>query len=467
MRIGIDIGGTKTDAVVITDDGQLTERIRLATGFGAEQVVQSAVDAVELLLSRTGLRLADARSIGIGIPGTVDSTSGHVSHAVNLGFDTLDLGDALEDRLGVRVRIENDVKAAAIGAYSLLSAERPLNSRPLTTPPRTSPLLTSPPRTSPSLSPHPSSSSHLFLPGEVSHGSIGLRAEHPEPTRDQGGSARGVTREGERDGEVGSAAPHSMAYLNLGTGLAAGLVIDGELWRGSWGAAGEIGHIPIDPAGALCPCGQRGCLETVASGSGITRQWQTDAALPAQSLFAAAAAGDLYAVDVRDRFIDGIASAVRILVLTVDVDTVVIGGGLSNLGVPLLDAVTEVLAGWASSSPFIASLDLARRVELLPTGFPAAAVGAALVGVETQSHAPSIGTGTGTGKGAGASNDTSTPRAAATTLADGATVRASMATPARPVDQSPLPHGELDPDLNPALDTGGELERALDPAESS
>ena len=120
MRIGIDIGGTKTDAVVISDDGRLVERIRLATGFGAEAVVESAVQAIRELLARTRLTLDEVRSVGIGIPGTVDSASGHVSHAVNLGFDTLDLGDVLEDRLGVRVRVENDVKAAALGAYSLL-----------------------------------------------------------------------------------------------------------------------------------------------------------------------------------------------------------------------------------------------------------------------------------------------------------------------------------------------------------
>ncbi|GGF29473.1 ROK family protein [Subtercola lobariae] len=342
MRIGIDIGGTKTDAVVISDDGSIIERIRLVTGFGADAVVQSAVDAIELLLERTGLRLGDVRSVGIGIPGTVDSTSGHVSHAVNLGFDTLDLGDALEERLSVRVRVENDVKAAALGAYSLIGASR---------------------AASPGLS---------RIPGPATHADTDTSTSTSTGT----GTGTGESRHSETD-----QAPPSMAYLNLGTGLAAGIVLNGELWRGSWGAAGEIGHIPIDPSGALCPCGQRGCLETVASGSGIARQWQTDDPKPAQSLFAAADAGDPHAADIRSWFIDGIASAVRILVLTVDVDTVVIGGGLSNLGAPLLDAVTEVLAEWAESSPFIASLDLGRRVELLPEGFPAAAVGAALVGV--------------------------------------------------------------------------------------
>ena len=74
------------------------------------------------------------------------------------------------------------------------------------------------------------------------------------------------------------------------------------------------------------------------------------------------------------------AAAVRVLVLTVDVDTVVIGGGLSHLGDRLLCDVHEVLDGWARTSPFLASLGLSRRTRLVPEGTPVAALGAALVG---------------------------------------------------------------------------------------
>jgi glucokinase len=176
----------------------------------------------------------------------------------------------------------------------------------------------------------------------------------------------------------------SMAYLNLGTGLAAGLVLHGSLWRGSRGSAGEIGHIPIDPNGPLCPCGQRGCLEMVASGSAVARQWPTSSPRPVQDLFEQAAAGNPEAVEVRDRLTANIASAVRMLVLTVDVDLVVIGGGISSLGAPLLDAVRQALASWALASPFLASLGLPDRVRLLQEGFPAAAVGAALVGAAAE-----------------------------------------------------------------------------------
>ena len=301
MRLGLDIGGTKTDAVAVDDDGVVVERVRLATGFGADAVTRTALEGVARVAAATGVAAGGFESIGVGIPGQVDVLTGSVSHAVNLGFDELDFGPRLGLLLGREVKVENDVKAAALGAYHLMTADH-------------------------------------------------------QP------------------------AAHSMAYLNLGTGLAAGLVTEGSLWRGSRGAAGEIGHIPVDPGGVLCACGQRGCLETVASGSAIARQWATDDPIPVRSLLAAAETGDPAALAIRTLLVDNVAAAVRVLVLTVDVEVVMIGGGLSNLGGPLLDEVRRVLTSWARESPFLASLDLDSRVRLVPAGFPAAAVGAALVG---------------------------------------------------------------------------------------
>lgn len=305
MRVGIDIGGTKTDAVAIRDDGSVEHQLRLPTGFGHDAVLDTAVAAVTELASAAGTDVAGFESIGIGVPGAVDA-AGRVVHAVNLGIDDLPLGAALAGRLGRPVRIDNDVNAAALGAFRLLG----------------------------------------------------------------------------RDPE------HSMAYLNLGTGLAAGLVLRGRLWRGARGAAGEVGHIPVDPAGPECPCGQRGCLEMVASGSAIARQWPTDDPKPARALFAAAAAGEPLAIEVRSRLVENVAAAVRLLVLTVDVDSVVIGGGLSSLGGELLDDVVGVLRSWEGASAFLASVDLSSRVAVVPAGFPAAAVGAALVGVAGEDSWP-------------------------------------------------------------------------------
>ena len=114
--------------------------------------------------------------------------------------------------------------------------------------------------------------------------------------------------------------------------------------------------------------------------------WPTDDPRPVKALFEAASAGEPAALEVKAKLIENIAAAVRILVLTVDVDSVVIGGGLSDQGAPLLEGVQAVLIGWAATSPFLRSLDLESRVSLLPVRFPAAALGAALVGATPTSR---------------------------------------------------------------------------------
>lgn len=181
-------------------------------------------------------------------------------------------------------------------------------------------------------------------------------------------------------GAVAHTGHGDLVYLSIGTGLAAGLAVEGRLHRGVHGAAGEVGHIPVDPQGLACSCGQTGCLETVASGSALAAAWPVADDYPAQALFAAAAAGDPKATVVRDRFAAGVAAAVRVLCLTVDPDTVVLGGGVTQLGDPLRVAVAAALLDQAARAPFLAALDLAGRLRVLPPEVPVAALGAALLG---------------------------------------------------------------------------------------
>ncbi len=172
-----------------------------------------------------------------------------------------------------------------------------------------------------------------------------------------------------------------LAYLSLGTGLAAGFVLSGRLRRGAHGAAGEIGHVPVDPGGTPCSCGQRGCLELRASGSALSAAWSGEGeAHPAVTLFSVAAAGNPEAITARDRFAAGVADAVRMVGLTVDPATIIIGGGVTHVGEPLLAAVAAALRAQAAASPFLAALDLASRIRLLPGQVPVGAIGAALIG---------------------------------------------------------------------------------------
>ncbi|WP_408896603.1 ROK family protein [Nocardioides sp. R1-1] len=230
------------------------------------------------------------------------------------------------------------------------------------------------------------------IPGlvDVDHGTVrhavNLGVADGYPVGEQLGTATGARVVLDNDANaaaLGAAAvlgASDLAYLSLGTGLAAALVLDGALRRGSGNAAGEIGHIPVDPAGPRCECGQRGCLETVASGSAIAARWPGDGHPAAQALFDAAADGSAEAVAVRDRFAARVADAVRLVALTVDPAVVVLGGGVAQVGERLRDAVADALAAQAAASPFLRSLDLAGRLRMAPGDVPVAALGAALLG---------------------------------------------------------------------------------------
>ncbi len=206
------------------------------------------------------------------------------------------------------------------------------------------------------------------------------------PLRDLLAERLGVDVVVENDVNAAALAARALAgaddvvYLSVGTGLAAGLVIDGRLRRGEHGAAGEIGHVPVDPAGSECGCGQSGCLETIASGRALAKAWPTTGRPPAAALFAAAAAGDPDALAVRDRFCWGVASAIRVLGLTIDPQCIVLGGGVSEIGEPLREQVVRQLRALGEGSPFLASLELADRLTMVPRHYPVAAVGAAILG---------------------------------------------------------------------------------------
>jgi glucokinase len=186
-------------------------------------------------------------------------------------------------------------------------------------------------------------------------------------------------------GAVATVAPpgvDDIAYLSVGTGVAAGFVLDGRLRRGAHGTAGEIGHLSIDPDGPPCPCGQRGCLEQVASGAAIARMWPGDGETsPTQDLFRAAAIGDRAAVAIRDRLAQHLAGAVLMLVHTVDPHLVVIGGGVAEIGQPLHDALVTALDARAATVPFMRALRLSERFCLVPPDRPVGAIGAALAAV--------------------------------------------------------------------------------------
>ena len=169
----------------------------------------------------------------------------------------------------------------------------------------------------------------------------------------------------------------SVAFVNLGTGLAAGLVVSGAIEHGASGTLGEIGHLPVDPNGFQCPCGQRGCLETVASGGAVSKLWPSQNP-PMPELIDKAAHGDHLAREILGKVVHAIADTVQITMQAYDPSLVIIGGGMARTGQPLLDAIIAELDRRAADSPFVASLDMPGRLCLAPVNQPIGAIGAAL-----------------------------------------------------------------------------------------
>lgn len=317
-RLGLDIGGTKIHAVVLDGDHQVLGQAHLPTTRGAGGLVTGAAEAARSAAQAAQVPWPDVQVVGVGVPGAVDHRTGVIRHAVNLGVEHLPLAAELSAALdGTPVHVENDVNAAALGIAATSSPAQ---------------------------------------------------------------------------------ATDSLAFLNLGTGLAAGLVMAGSLWRGSTGSAGEIGHLPlaalagpgglsgpggVGTAGVTCACGLVDCLETMAAGAGIAAQWRAERGETPLRIkdVPTLAETDPVAAAIWRRLHVAVAAAVRVLVLTVDVQHVALGGGVAKLGDPLLAGVVSVLREWEAASSLLATLAPSNRVRIERAARPVAAIGAALCGV--------------------------------------------------------------------------------------
>ncbi|CUS04864.2 ROK family protein [Candidatus Promineifilum breve] len=298
VRVGLDIGGTKTAALVADGTGPLVEVTRPTDVASPARLVAGIVATVRQALGQLepGRQLL---AVGAGVPGLIDPAGGTVRMAVNLNLvEPYPLRDALEQALGVPVALENDVRVAALGAF------------------------------------------------------------HWARSRS----------------DIGS-----LAYLSIGTGIAAGLVLDGKLYRGAQGMAGEIGHIPIDSAGPRCGCGQYGCLEAIAAGPAIAAFAAT--AMPERrpstaEVFALAAAGQPDAGRVVARAAGYLSRAVYLLLMTYDVEQVALGGGVTRAGAAFEQPLRRAMADLRANSPLTATMMPDDKVVIIPSDYNAGARGA-------------------------------------------------------------------------------------------
>lgn len=307
VAVGVDVGGTKVNAVRALGDGTVQARETRVTPAGdLDAIVATLVEAGRSVMSD------DVAAIGVGAAGMVD-LAGALHSAPNLAWEGVPLERIVNDTFGLPARVDNDCNAAGYAEW-------------------------------------------------------------------RSGAARGHD---------------DVLYVGVGTGIGGGIVSGGRVVRGARGFAGEIGHVMVEPSGLECGCGNRGCWETVASGTAILRDGRRAVTRHAHSLLAgmtdgdpervtgamvseAAAKGDPAATgilaEVGHRLGVGIAGLVNVL----DPSIVVIGGGAASAGEPLLEpartAYVMTVEGRADRPevPLVAAA-------LGPDG---AAIGAALLALE-------------------------------------------------------------------------------------
>lgn len=248
LILGIDIGGTKSAAVIGDAEGIVLARVSAPTPSESWQEAYTVLRTLVCEVCRTSeIALSEIAAAGVSCGGPLDSRTGVVYSPPNLpAWDAVPLKALLEADLGLPVRIENDANATAL-------------------------------------------------------------AEH------RWGAGQGC-----RD----------MAFLTMGTGIGAGLILDGALYRGRRDLAGEIGHATVDPDGPLCLCGKRGCLEAMASGTAIGRMGRErfgEAGLTAHDVCDRARAGDPLACSVIADAARAMGVGLANLLQTLNVERIVLG----------------------------------------------------------------------------------------------------------------------------------------------
>jgi len=167
----------------------------------------------------------------------------------------------------------------------------------------------------------------------------------------------------------GKGSDETMIFFALGTGIGGGVAIDGHLRLGPLGAAGELGHLTVEPSGRMCGCGNKGCVEAYASGPALTSEGVrlmlsgqastlydivegNVSKINPKTMSEAAKAGDKAIAQAIVEAAEYLAIAVANMVVTLHPGLIVIGGGVAGIGDLLFDTVRE---------------GLARRVHMMPT----------------------------------------------------------------------------------------------------
>jgi len=271
MRIGVDLGGSKIEAIALDDKGLEIHRQRRAT---PSHDYQSIVNEVANLVKAIEAAVGAQGSVGIGTPGSLITHTGLLKNSNTTCLNGQPLLRDLEQALGRSVRMANDANCFALSEAV--------------------------------------------------------------------------------DGAGQGAA--TVFGVILGTGVGGGVVTHGQALHGPNSIAGEWGHNPLpwptasELPGPQCYCKKRGCIETFLSGPGLARDFlgETGASLPAPEIVTLAARGDQHCSAALSRYENRLARALASVINLLDPDSIVLGGGLSNID-RLYENVPQIWGQWVFS----------------------------------------------------------------------------------------------------------------------
>ncbi|MBQ8095201.1 MAG: ROK family glucokinase [Clostridia bacterium] len=311
--IGIDIGGTGIKAGIVDESGHILIKDSIKTGAERpyQDVVHDIADLCNAILDQMHLKPEQVEAIGVGVPGICDPKTGVIPFCTNLGW--------------------HEVPFIA--------------------------------------------DMHKYFPG------LPVYVDNDATVAGLAESVAGV-----------SAGTQSSVFITLGTGVGGGVVINGRPYSGSHGVGSEIGHMVIRLDGEPCTCGKRGCFERYASATAIIREARKAVVdhpeslimqmcendldkITARTVFDAAKEGDAIAVKLFNNYVKALAHGIVNIINAIDPEIIVLGGGVSNAGDFLLDAVREAVKPFIfyKTQPYATIL-------LAQLGSDAGIIGAAMLG---------------------------------------------------------------------------------------
>ena len=250
-RIGVDMGGTKIETVVLDEGGKEIHRRRISTPAkeGYNAIVNTVVE--EIHRAESAIPNLDAVTTGICIPGSINPDNGLVQNANTTCLNHMPFHTDINRLLKRETAMENDANCFALA-----------------------------------------------------------------------------------EAVAGAAKGKSLVFgVIMGTGCGGGIAIDGRVRKGPHAMAGEWGHVSIDPDGAPCFCGKKGCIETMISGGGVEKAFARKFSEPLsmRAIVDGFRNGEPRCSEVFNTFLDDFGRALGGLISILDPDAVVLGGGLSNI----------------------------------------------------------------------------------------------------------------------------------------